>query len=88
MPEEAFQNVYEFPTTEKLVRYLDSALGFPTKATLLKAICNKWLIGWPELTFKSVNDHSPESDEMHKGHMKSQSQGVRSTQEKEEEKKE
>ena len=45
-------------------------------------------MGWPGLTQESVNKHFPESDETQKGHMKSQRQGVRSTQEKEESKNE
>ena len=47
VPGDPCQNVYELPTTEKVVRYLHAALGFPTKATMLKAIRNKWLVGWP-----------------------------------------
>ena len=85
MPEHACQNVYELPTTEKTVRYLHASLGFPTKATMLKAIRNKWLVGWPGLTIESVNTFFPESDETQKGHMKQQRQGIRSTKLKDEE---
>ena len=55
---------------------------------MLKAIRNKWLVGWPGLTLKSVNAFFPESNETQKGHMKQQRQGVRSTQEKDEGKEE
>ena len=83
LPNEAASNVYDLPSTEKMVKYLHAALGFPTKATMMKAIRSGWLIGWPGLTIENVNAFFPESDETQKGHMKSQRQGVRSTKEKE-----
>ena len=86
MPSEACQNVYELPSTEKVITYLHAALGFPTKATMLKAIRKKWLVGWPGLTVESVNAHFPESDVTQKGHMRQQRQGIRSTQQNEREK--
>ncbi len=38
LPNEAASNVYELPSTEKIVKYLHTALGFPTKSTMMKAI--------------------------------------------------
>ena len=55
LPEEAASNVYDLPTTEKVVRYLHACLGFPTQATILKAVKNGWLIGWPGLTPENIN---------------------------------
>ena len=78
---EAVSNVHDLPTTEKVIKYLHAALGFPTKLTMLKAIRNGWLVGWPGLTAAAVNKWFPESDETQAGHMKQQRQGVRSTQE-------
>ena len=78
-------NVYDLPTTEKIVRYLHAALGFPTKATVLLAIRKDWLIGWPSLTTENTNAYFPESNKTQDGHMKQQRQGVRSTKEKEKE---
>ena len=52
-PSHAAHNVYELPTIEQTVRYLHGALGFPTKATLVKVIRNKWLVGWPALTVEN-----------------------------------
>lgn len=46
---------------------------------LVKAIRNKWLVGWPGLTVENVNKFFPESEETQKGHMKQTRQGVRST---------
>ena len=83
LPNEAASNVYDLPSTENMIKYLHAALGFPTKATMIKAIRNGWLIGWPGLTIENVNTFFPESDATHKGHMKAQRQGVRSTKEKE-----
>ena len=52
LPNEAASNVYDLPSTEKMVKYLHAALGFPTKATIMKAIRSGWLIGWPGLTIE------------------------------------
>ena len=46
---------------------------------MLKAIRNKWLLGWPGLTATAVNQFFPDSSATAKGHMKQQRQGVRST---------
>jgi len=79
IPSEAAQNVYKLPSTEKVVRYLHAALGYPTKATFTKAILQKWLLSWPQLTVGAVNEFFPETGETQKGHMKQQRKGVRST---------
>ena len=79
MPKEGALNVYELPSIRSTIRYLHAALGFPTKATMLRAIRNKWLLTWPGLTVENVNKFFPESDETWKGHAKGQRQGVRST---------
>jgi hypothetical protein len=49
-PSDAVNNVYELPSTEKVVLFLDGALGFPTKATMLDAACNGNLITFSGLT--------------------------------------
>ena len=79
LPQEAALNVYESPSIGTTIRYLHAALGFPTKATMLRAIRNNWLLTWPGLTVENVNKHFPESEETWKGHAKAQRQGVRST---------
>ena len=66
IPSEAAQNVYELPSTEKVVRYLHAALGYPTKATFTKAIHQKWLLSWPQLTEGAVNEFFPETGEHRK----------------------
>ncbi len=72
-------NVYELTSTKEVVRFQHAALGFPTKATLLTAICHNNLVTFPGLTSKNVNKFFPESDETQEGHMKQTKQGVRST---------
>jgi hypothetical protein len=68
--EDVAMNVYELPSTKEVVRFLHAALGFPTKATLLTAIRNGNLVTFPALNVSNVTKHFPESDKMHKGHMK------------------
>ena len=67
---EVVNNVYELPSTKKVIRFLHAALGFPTKATLTKAINKSNLAMFPGLTAENVNKFFPESDETQKGHMK------------------
>ena len=72
-------NVYDLPSTAHVVQYLHAALGFPTKNTLLAAICNGNLTTFPGLTSANIMKHFPESDVMQKRHMKQIQQGLRST---------
>ena len=78
-PLEAINNVYEFPNIDTAIRYIHGATGFPTKATWLKAIRNCIYLSWPLVNVKNVNKFFPESEEAHKGHMRTQRQGVWST---------
>ena len=78
-PKEVINNVYELPTIEPAIRYLHSAAGFPAKATWLKAIRKGSYLSWPLVNVNNVSKYFPESKETQKGHMKSQHQGVRST---------
>ena len=82
--EEAIANVYELPSSEKIVRYLHACAGFPTKPTWLKAIKGGNYATWPHLSAEAVRKHFPESDETHQGHMRSVKQGIRSTKQKKE----
>ncbi len=76
---EKANHVYSIPSTEGKIRFLHLAAGFPTKETCLKAIEAGNYLTWPGVTAKTVNRHFPKLDEMTKGHMKKQSQNVRST---------
>ena len=75
----AINSVYELPTAEHMVRYLHATLGFPIKATLLTPPHKGNLLMFPGLMVKNITKFFPESDEMQKGHMQQQKQGIRST---------
>lgn len=68
--DEIIANVQDLPIKEKVIHYLHTAIGFPTKATLIKAIKKGFYATWPMLTVASVNKHFPESEETQKGHMR------------------
>ena len=68
-PTDTISNVYELTSMERAVRYLHGAAGFPTKATLLKAIRNGAYVSWPLINVKNLNKYFPESEETQKGHM-------------------
>jgi len=53
--------------------------GFPTKATFIDAVRNGNYSTWPKLTVTLINRYFPDSDEMIKGHLKGQHQGIRLT---------
>jgi hypothetical protein len=73
-------DVYELPLTKVVIQFQHAALGFPTKASLLNAICHKNLVTLPGmLTANNVNKFFPESNETQKEHMRQSRQGVRLT---------
>ena len=72
-------DVYNLPSIAQTIKYLHAAAGYPTEDTWIKAIKAGNYISWPGLTATAARKHFPESDETHKGHMKRQRQGVRST---------
>lgn len=76
---EQLNSVYDLPSTEKRIKYLHAAAGFPVKDTWVAAINAGNFSSWPGLTAKAVIRYFPESDETAKGHMKRQRQNVRST---------
>ena len=82
MRTEIAANVHELPSTERVIRYLHAACGFPTKPTWLKAIQANFYPTWPMLTSQNVNKHFPESEETQKGHMRQIRTGTRKTQRK------
>ena len=67
---EEINNVYELPSTEKAIRFLHAAAGFPPKVTWLKAIRAGNYDSWPMISIRNVNKYFPESNEMQKGHMR------------------
>jgi hypothetical protein len=77
--QEYLHNAYELPSVEPTIRYLHGVVGFPTRASWLKAICKVNYLSWPLINVKNVSKYFPESKETQKGHMRGQRQGVRST---------
>jgi hypothetical protein len=76
---EYIHNVYELPSIEPTTRYLHAATGFPVEETWLKAVQWGNNNAWPLINIRNVAHYFPESEEMQKGHMHSQRQGVCST---------
>ena len=52
-------NVYELPSSEKTIRYLDACTGLPTNKYWLKAIKGGNYATWPNLSTEVVNQHFP-----------------------------
>ena len=63
--------------------YYHTVAGFPTKETWIDTIRAGNYDTWPGLNVKSVKKYFLESDDTQKGHMKSQTQGLHSTNPKE-----
>ncbi len=80
--QEYIHNVYELPSIEPAIRYLHAAAGFPVEETWLKAIRGWNYNSWPLIKITNVARYFPKSEEMQKGHMRGQRQGVRSTKKK------
>ena len=57
--QEDIANVYELPSTEKIIQYLHACAGFLTKPTWLKAIKGGNYASWPHLTGEAVRKHFP-----------------------------
>ena len=67
--------------TKHLIQYLHATLGSPSKSTLLHAIRNNHLIGWPGLTIDNVNKYLTETPATAKGHLDQHRQNLQSTNE-------
>jgi hypothetical protein len=57
-------------------------VGFPVKETFLNAVWAGNYATWPGLTIAALHKYFPDLDEMQKGHMKGQRQGISSTKQK------
>jgi len=76
---EEISNVYNLPSISQTIKYHHASAGYPVEDTWIKAINAGNYATWPGITSAAIQKHFPESDEMQKGHMKWQRQGVRST---------
>ena len=75
-------SVYNLPSVEALVLYMQVASGFPVKYTWQKAIKNGNFESCPGLTYNNAEKYFPNSVETLKGRMVQSSQGVISTKKK------
>jgi hypothetical protein len=73
---EQANNASDLPSISQTVKYLHAAAGIPVKETWIKAIKAGNYNTRPTITLTTVRRHFPESDEMQKGNMKKQCQGV------------
>ncbi len=74
--------IFELPSTRQTILYHHALAGFPIKETFLNAVRAGNYATWPGLTIAALCKYFPNSDRMHKGHMKGQRQGIRSTKQK------
>jgi hypothetical protein len=74
--------IFKFPSTSQTILYHHALAGFPVKETFLNAVRAGNYTTWPGLTIVALHKYFPDLDEMQKGHMKSQKQGILSTKQK------
>jgi hypothetical protein len=79
---EYIHNVHKLPSIEPTIRYLHEAAGVWVEKTWLKAIRQGNYNSWPLINITNVARYFPKSEEMQKGHMRSQQQGICSTKKK------
>jgi hypothetical protein len=71
--------VYDLPSIEQAIKWMQAVCGFPVKSTWIKAVKASNFVGWPLLTEKNIAKYYPETDETPKGHMNQMRKNVRST---------
>ncbi len=74
--------IFDLPNNQQTMLYYHASAGFSTKESFLDAVRAGNYATWPSLITAMISKHFPDSDEMQKGHMKGQHQGVRSTKQK------
>ncbi|KAL7504188.1 hypothetical protein ACHAXN_001875 [Cyclotella atomus] len=72
-------SVYDLPSIEQAIKWMNAVCGYPVKSTWLKAVKAGNFVGWPLLTEKNISKYYPETDETPKGHMNQQRKNIRST---------
>ena len=72
-------NIQQTKNHEQLIQYLHQYLFSPTKSTLIKAVKNNQLLGFPGLTTQAITKHLPESTVTIKGHLHRQRKNLQST---------
>ena len=72
-------NIQQTKNQKQLIQYLHQCLFSPTKSTLVQAIKNNQLLGFPGLTAQAVIRDLPDSTATIKGHLHRQRKNLRST---------
>ncbi len=68
--------IFKLPSTRQTILYHHALVGFPIKETFLNAVRAGNYTTWPGLTIAALHKYFLDSDEMQKGHMRSQRQGI------------
>jgi hypothetical protein len=76
---ETINIIFDLPSARDTFLWYHASAGFPTKVTFIDAICNGNYSTWPKLTVTLINRYFPDLDEMIKGHLMGQRQGIRLT---------
>jgi hypothetical protein len=79
IPDPIANNVYELRNTGALFHYLHKALFSPTKATMLQAVKDGYLIILPGLMEDAINKHLKLTPAITMGHINQRRQNIRST---------
>ncbi len=79
---ERANTIFELPSTHQTILYHHASARFPIKETFLNAVRAGNYATWPGLTIAALHKYFPDLDEMQKGHMKGQQQGIHSTKQK------
>ncbi len=80
--DEAINVICDLPSTCQNFLWYHTAASLPPKETFIRAVCNGNHATWPKLTVQLIHKYMPDSDEIAKGHLKGQCQGVRLTKQK------
>jgi len=67
---EEVSNVHNLPSISQTIKYHHASAGYPVQDTWITVINAGNYATWPGITSAAVQKHFPESNEMHKGHMK------------------
>jgi hypothetical protein len=83
---EAINVIFDLPSAHQNFLWYHTAARFPLKETFIRAVCSGNYATWPKLTVQLIHKYIPDLDETAKEHLKGQSQGIRSTKQKDFEK--
>ena len=72
-------SIYDLPSTEQAIKWMDAVCGHPVKLPWLKATKTGNFLGWPLPTVKNVTKYYPETVETPKEHMNQTGKKSRST---------